>query len=232
MTGSGQDPGGASWEAADEARLARGMDPREDNDEYEAAWAEFERRYVPKIKGFLDARAREWSEDHRQDLLLEAVERIHKGIAGFFPRRSGALLSWCIKITDRVLQDFWRGRLEFLGGAPSGRAELVSFDEIADRCNLGHVAEESEDYQAIAAPRGTPRAVETAETRMIREAFDALNETHRAILWLTIVQGDSDAFIASVVGKPEDRVRKIRYKAIQRLKQEFEKCMALAREAS
>jgi RNA polymerase sigma factor (sigma-70 family) len=145
--------------------------------------------------------------------------------------RGNTLKSWCLKIADRVILDYRRGR-PVLGMRQAPRAvELVSFEEVAEI--LGTDPFDDEVDLAGPAPEardGHPQ--EPSHSELVVQAFDSLNEVDRTILWGTLVDGESDKYLAKVTGKPEDQIRKIRYKAIAKLRKAFDRLVLGARQAS
>lgn len=224
--------GGDGHDLSD-AALAVGMRSDADEATYQNAWREFDRRHLPHVKGFIEARARDSGMDVRDDLLSETIERIQKGIDTYVDRGSSKLRSWCVKIADRVLHDFWRGRLRDLQDGSPDATELVSFDEIEERYGARAEAADDIDYSAIVFPSGEadPRVV-SERARILWDAFELLSAIDRAVIWCKMVQGDSDAYVARITGKPVDHVRKIRAKAVMKLRKRFDRLLEERRLAS
>lgn len=229
MTDTGRDDEGEEGDdgrGLSEAELAQGMRSDADEATYQSAWREFDRRHLPHVKGFIEARARDSGLDVCDDLLTETIERIQKGIDTYVDGGPGKLRSWCIKIADRVLHDLWRGRLHDLQDGSPGATELVSFEEVEKRYGAGLVAALEADYSAVVGPtrEGDPRVV-SERARLIWQAFESLSAIDRAVIWCKMVQGDSDAYVAEITGKPVDHVRKIRDKAVKKLRKRFDRLL-------
>lgn len=236
MPNKGQDSGtGGPWHDAGDAALANGMRPDADDATYALAWREFEHRHLPQIKRFVESRLGDVDDAVLDEVLLETEKRIQRGIQTFKDRGPGKLRSWCLKVTQRTLQDYWRGHAPFVQDGPGDAGELVSFDEIAEKYSLARVVGNLDDCQAIAGREADeydddPRPL-TEREQVIREAFDTLPDVDQVLIWGRI-DGDSDAYLASINGKPVDQVRKIRHKAISKLAKAFERLMASRRQVS
>lgn len=216
-----------------DAALAQGMRSDADEATYHTTWREFDRRHLPHVKGFIEARARDSGLDVCDDLLSETIERIQRGIDTYVDRGPGKLRSWCIKIADRVLHDLWRGRLHDLQDGSPDATELVSFDEIEERYGAGLVARDEVDYSAIVVPTGEgDPSIVSERARLLWEAFESLSDIDKAVIWCKTVQGDSDAYVAEITGKPVDHVRKIREKAVKKLRKNFDRLLEERRLAS
>jgi RNA polymerase sigma factor (sigma-70 family) len=236
MTDTGRDDegeGGDNGRGLSDAALAAGMRPDADDASYQIAWREFERRHLPHLKGFIEARARDSGADVCDDLLSVALERIQNGIDGYVDRGPGKLRSWSIKIADRVVKDLWRGRLHDIQDPSPDATELVSFDEIQERYGAGLIAGDEADYAAIVVPtsEGDPHNG-SDRARVLWEAFESLGDIDQVVIWCRMVQGDSDAYVAAITGKPVDHVRKIRAKAVQKLHTRFDHLLEERRRAS
>lgn len=236
MTDTGCDDGGDGGEGGrtlSDAALAQGMRSDANEASYRIAWREFDLRHLPHVKGFIEARARDFGADVCDDLLSVALGSIQKGIDKYVDRGPGKLRSWCIKIADRVVKDLCRGRLYDVQGGLPDATELVSFDEIEERYGAGLVAGDKVDYGAIVIPdgEGDPR-VASERARLLWEAFESLTDVDQTIIWCKMVQGDSDASVAEITGKPEDHVRKVREKAVKKLRKRFDRLLEERRLAS
>jgi len=220
----------ADWRGASDAVLARGMQLDASESDSSAAWREFDRRHLPHVKAFISARAADLDADVRDDLAVELVLRVQTGIAKYTDR-GNSLRSWCFKIADRVILDFRRGRPVFgLRQAPAA-VELVSFAEVEELLAAApHDDDGDDDYPPAETRHGNPAVLSDGELAM--QAFDSLNEIDRAILWGTLMNRDSDEYLAEVTGKPVDHIRKIRYKAIEKLRKAFDRLARGARRAS
>lgn len=228
-------PRDGPWRAADDGVLARGMRAEADDATYEAAWREFDRRHLGPLRGFVRAKGAALGRDTCEDLVQESVVRVQQHVHGFEARGDGSLRSWCFKIANNVVLDALRGRRCPVSGAAtrSGDAvELVSFDEVAERYldDGPHAGEELDAFSA-AAPDAEP-AMLTPREQVMREAFESLSPVDQAVLWGTVVRGDSDQDIAGVVDKPVDHVRKIRHKALGKLGRAFRRLRDGLRRAS
>ena len=235
MTETGRNDGGDGGEGRDlsDAALAQGMRSDADEATYDVAWREFDRRHLPMLKGFIEARSRDSGLDVCDDVLSEAVQRIQKGIDTYVDRGPGKLVSWCIKIADRVVHDLWRGRLHDLQDGSSDATELVSFEEIEERYGAGVVVGDEADYSAIVFPTGEGDSRMVSERAgLLWEAFASLNDIDQAVIWCKMVHGDSDAYVAEITNKPVDHVRKIRDKAVKKLRKRFERLLEKERLAS
>ncbi len=160
---------------------------------------EFSARYLDRLRRMIRSLAGgRFSEDEIDDALGETVERIFRSVGRFRPTREGALLSWACTIARNVVMDAFRARRS---------AEFVSFDEAAERLGapgLGYVSRLREaDFDRLGRAIGdlVPRD-------------QALIALYRA--------GRTDAETAVLLGLREDQVRKVRYKALQRLKKRYE----------
>lgn len=232
MTDTGGD-GGDDGRGLSDAALAKGMRSDADDASYQIAWREFERRHLPQLKGFIENRARDSGADVCGDLLSVALRRIQKGIDGYVDQGPGKFRSWFTKIADRVVKDLWRGRLHDVQSGSPDAVELVSFDEIQERYGAGRIARDEPDYAAIVVPsgEGDPRIVSERAVGLW-EAFESLSDVDQAVIWCKMVQGDSDAYVAEITGKHVDHIRKIREKAVKRLRKRFDRLLEERRLAS
>jgi DNA-directed RNA polymerase specialized sigma24 family protein len=160
------------------------------------------------------------------------VMRIHRGAESFRDRGPGTFRSWCIKIAQRVLQDLWRGRLTELDGGLSpkfGVTDLVPFEEIEARFGGGLVTGSFAEHEALCT-RGPDEEEPTmsVEAQLAAEAFATLSSIDQTVLWCKVMHEDSDARVSEITGKPVDQVRKIRFKALDRLIRRFQRLMAAA----
>jgi RNA polymerase sigma factor (sigma-70 family) len=236
MTDTGRDDegeGGEDGSILSDAALARGMRSDADDAPYRVAWREFDRRHLPHVKRFIEARAHDSGADVCDDLLSVALERIQRGIDEYADQGPGKLRSWCIKIADRVVKDLWRGRLYHAQDGSPEATELVSFDEIEERYGVGLVVRDEADYAAVVVPAGEgDRRVVSERAQVLWEAFELLSDIDQAVIWCKMVQGDSDAYVAEITGKPVDHVRKIREKAVKKLRKRFDRLLRERRLAS
>ena len=234
MTDTGQEPEvGEPFGGVDDAALAHGMRVSADDATNAAAWREFARRHLGSIKSFIETKARDLGADVCEDLLVEAILRIQKGVEKYVDRGPGKFRSWCLKIADRVVLDAWRGRFDFVPGGSPAMPELVSFDEITERYAAGEIPDDSDEAVALMVPGANhqPRPL-TEREQVMRDAFDSLSSVDQAVLWCRIEHGDSDKDVAAITGKPVDHVRKIRDKAMKKLVKAFDRRMAVRRQAS
>lgn len=225
MTNSGRDDEADDGEdrcEPSDAAVAKGMRSGAADASYCAAWREFDRRHLPHLKAFIEARAHGSGADVCDDLLSLVLERIQRGIDQYVDQGPGTLRSWCIKVADRVVNDLWRGRLSVIKDGAPNATELVSFDEIEERYGAGPVRSDKADYVAILVPagEGEPRTT-SARARKLWEAFESLSDIDQVVIWCKMVHGDSDAYVAEITSRPVDHVRKIRDKAVKKLRKRF-----------
>jgi RNA polymerase sigma factor (sigma-70 family) len=209
------------------------MHPDSDDATYARAWREFEDRHLGHIKRFIEVRLGVVNDTVVDDVVLETVIRIQKGInhQRFCDRGPGKFRSWCVKIAQRTLQDYWRGHAPFVPAGPAGAGELLSFDEIAERYSEGLVSEASEDCELVAERNPDDDTALTEPQQVMREAFATLREVDQVLIWGRI-NGDSDAYLASITGRPVDSVRKVWSKAVRKLSKVYDCLMAERRKAS
>lgn len=231
MTNTGQTHGGSG--SGDDAALALAMRTSAGAAASEAAWREFDRRHLGHIRSFIEAKASDLGSDEQDDLVIETALRIQRGVEKYVDRGPGKFRSWCLKIADRTVLDARRGRLHLVPGASAGSNELVSFDEIAERYALEDDpgASNPEELLTVISADRELRAP-TERERAMREAFALLSDADQAVLWCSIVHGDSDKDVAAITGKPVDHVRKIRHKALGKLQKQFERQLTAQRRAS
>jgi RNA polymerase sigma factor (sigma-70 family) len=189
------------YASADDGTLARGMALDTSAPE---AWAVFYQQYAPRVLGYLKKRALlQFGQDVCIDLFLETIDRIQRSIDHFEYRGGSSLLSWCITIAHNVFRDYVR-----TDRARPAPAAFVPFDKVAEQLK-------------------TPVADDDVPMRSAREtvmaaAFEHLSERYQTLLQLSICCGMSDAQIAGCMSVPEDRIRKLTYRARQALKKKFD----------
>lgn len=234
MTDHGRQDGGTARvdDLVSDAEIANGMRTEADDASYHAAWRAFVDRHLPSLKAFIEARARDLSADTCDDLLSEAVARIQRGVDKYVDRGPGKLRSWCFAIAQSVLDDVRRGRLRHLQDETSDMTLLVSFEEVEERYGaspVGHSEAGLSDAEARCAVGDPPPFSDLSE---VLRAFSSLNDVDQAVIWCKVVQGDSDAYVAEITGKPVDHVRKIRLKAVNKLRKRVDQLLANKRQAS
>jgi RNA polymerase sigma factor (sigma-70 family) len=166
------------------------------------------------------------------DLLSETVQRIQKGVDSYVDRGPGTLRSWCFKIADRVVLDLWRGRLHSIQDGLVGQPELVSFAEIEERFTQDCMVRDDTDYTAIVSSSTASSPIISERAKVLWEAFESLTSVDQAIIWCRAVHDDPDAYIAHITGKPPEHIRKLRSKALKKLRKRFERLLEARRLAS
>jgi RNA polymerase sigma factor (sigma-70 family) len=142
------------------------------------------------------------------DVFQKTVIAIEENLETYTHRREGGFRSWCFKIAQNKCISEHRVK----SGHPSP-AELLSFEELQDIISV-----EMDDGGSV--PRH-PTAMSEQKTD-IRAAFEQLNPVDQAVIHLHSVSPVSDAEIAQQINKPVDHIRKIRNKALKKLKKLYE----------
>jgi RNA polymerase sigma factor (sigma-70 family) len=174
--------------------LARAMAGESGDDD--AAWREFMTRYGDRIMRLIAYVGPSLQEADRKDIFSDSVLRMHAAIGRFTPRGSKSLLSWAYKIAQNVTYDWFRR---------DQTMDLVSVDDVAETLSVEVVES------------GTTPGMDAAQAALER-ALARLAPRHQALLGLSRA-GLSDREIGERLGIAEDSVRKIRYKALARLKE-------------
>ncbi len=174
--------------------------------ERDLAWREFHRRHGVRLMGFIIQAMGADRRSDCEDIYQEAAIRIDKGLARYKHLREGGFHSWCVKIAQNLCLSAHRLK----AGQPSP-AELLSFEEL------------EESISALGGEAGpdTPKT-RTAREEDISWAFSKLNPVDQAVIHLRFVSPIPDAEIGRRIKKPADQIRKIRNKAIKKLKRFYQ----------
>lgn len=130
---------------------------------------------------------REEAEDITQETFVKALAYMHKNTATI-----EKFIAFLKAVSLNVLRDKWRKNKR--------HGMVIDIDQI----NPEEIA--SEDPSEAGAQRA-----------VIEEALDRLNEEQRTVIDLRILKGYSAAETAAVMGKKENTVRVIQYRALRNL---------------
>jgi RNA polymerase sigma factor (sigma-70 family) len=179
---------------ATDEELAREM-AREQGDD-DAAWREFFARYGDLLMRFIGYCGPLLQPADREEVFSDTIIRVQGAVHRYRSRAGKSFISWVYKIAQNVVRDRFReGR----------RSELVSIEDMAERLGLD-----------TSETTTTPEA-QHAQVALDR-ALEQLVPRHQALLGLSRA-GLSDEEIGHRLGMGADTVRKVRYKALARLKE-------------
>jgi RNA polymerase sigma factor (sigma-70 family) len=163
------------------------------------AWREFQRRYGEAVLRYIASHMHGAPREEREDVYSETVaERMVGGIEQFQPQAGATLLGWACTIANHIIVDKWRAR----GGLAA--PVFVSTDEAAEALGL-----EDDDSE--------PTAESVLATEILERAFGQLLPRDQAVLELSRC-GLDDETIGERLGIAGAHVRKVRYRALARLK--------------
>ena len=208
------------FSAPTEAALARAMMPGARD--RERAWSEFHRREAPRLLGFIAHKLGRDRENETEDVYSEVVERIERNLGRFEYRKEGSFRSWYLRIAQNLCLSRHRGRK----GEPAPH-ELLSFSELEQQL----VAPNVDTYDG-SDPDDLPERALSPRESAVHDAFASLNAVDQAVIELNVITPTPDKQIAAIVEKPESQIRKIRNKALKKLRRAFERHIAAKRRSA
>jgi RNA polymerase sigma factor (sigma-70 family) len=174
--------------------LARAMAGESGEDD--AAWREFMTRHGDRIMRLIRYIAPSMQEADRKEVFSDSIVRMQAAIGRFTPRGNKSLLSWAYKIAQNATYEWFRRER---------RVELVSVDDVAETLSVEVLGVDT-----------TPES-EAAQAALER-ALAKLSPRYQTLLSLSRAE-HSDREIGARLGMAEDTVRKVRYKALVRLRE-------------
>lgn len=169
---------------------------REGDDE---AWNRLVQIYGPLV--FQQCRRRGLNDDDACEVSQDVLLAVHKGIADFRRDRPGdRFLHWLRSITSKKIADFFR-RIDTQLQAQGGTSAKVLLEQQAEQ----HVEWEPDKLQRQAYVR----AVNIMKTDFQENTWQAF--------WMTVVEGQTTAGVASSLGVTPGAVRQARSKVRKRL---------------
>jgi RNA polymerase sigma factor (sigma-70 family) len=206
---------------AGDAVLAHAM--RRDNpdgEEWEAAWLAFDVRYAGALMALILKMAGYLGRDECADLFAVTSERILRYI-GRFEDRGETLRSWSFKVAQNVVLARLRA-----GRRAAMEDDFLSFEDVAEELQILDAVDPADDG---VSERASASGYGVEEAELVRTAFEKLTTRDQAVLDLTVTNDFPHVDVARIIGVEAPLVRKIRYKAIGRLKKKYQALKAKPR---
>ncbi|SRR5258705_2914893 len=184
------------YASATDEQLARAM--AEEQGENDGAWQEFLGRYGDRIMRVIRSVGSSLDDDERKDVFQQAVFRMHGAIGRFKARGPKSLGSWAYKIAQNATYDWFR---------EASKVEFVSVEEVGETLSV-------DAYDDVTPPSAQFDAAMAA----LERAKAKLLPRHQTILALSKANLP-DREIALRLGMGVETVRKVRYKALARLRE-------------
>jgi len=178
---------------ASDQDLARAM--AGESGENDAAWREFMTRHGDRIMRLIAYVGPSLQDADRKEVFSDSIVRMQAAIGRFTPRGDKSFLSWAYKIAQNATYDWFRRQQ---------KAELVSVEEVAETLSV-------DATESISTPEWD------AAQAALERALAKVSPRHQAVLGLSRA-GLSDREIGVRLGIAEDHVRKVRHKALARLR--------------
>jgi RNA polymerase sigma factor (sigma-70 family) len=171
------------------------------------------------LLGFIRFRASDLGDEACYDLLAETIVKIERNIHKYQHRHDGSFHSWCMKIAQNTCISARRGKASQIPAA-----ELLSFEDAEFLVAGNEIPAGPLDLTASSDSAEAPDQTEAEE--LFYEALATLNEVDQTVILLRYITPIPDVDIARRLEKPVDHIRKIRHKALKKLKRECDRLRA------
>ncbi len=161
------------------------------------AFADLYDYYLPRVFGYVASRV--GSQTLAEDLTAVVFEKAWRKIATYRGDR-GAFSTWLFTIARRVVADHFRRR---------GRMETISLEDLPE-LTVAEGTQEGEYFRQ-------------EEVARLYVCLKTLSEQEQQIAALKFFSGLANKDIARILGLKEDHVGVILYRAIRKLRREFER---------